>query len=112
MVEDKIAEDLPDLVDQRRFGRHQQRREPERKEPEPGSDFRGRKWASQELPVGLEPQRGFNLRAKIVGPMGENVKWIQGETGNSRIQVMGHGSGYIDNETGREVDKPMFLNVA
>lgn len=109
-IEKKIEEALPDLVDQRRFGR--QRREPEERKPEQREPPFRRPWANEELPVGLEPQRGFNLRAKIVGPNGENVKYIQTQIGNGRVQVMGHGSGYIDNETGREVDKPMFLNVS
>ncbi|KAI9143250.1 hypothetical protein BKA69DRAFT_1026903, partial [Paraphysoderma sedebokerense] len=61
--------------------------------------------------VGFEGERGFNVRAKIVGPAGAYVKHIQKETG-ARVQLKGIGSGYTDAETGREADEPLHVWVS
>jgi len=60
--------------------------------------------------VGLETIRNFNVRAKVVGPSGMFVKYIQQETG-TRVQIKGLGSGFVDQETGQEHDEPMYIHV-
>ncbi|KAF9788650.1 eukaryotic type KH-domain type I [Thelephora terrestris] len=69
-----------------------------------------RKWPEEKLPVGLDSIRNFNVRAKVVGPSGVFVKYIQQET-QTRVQIKGLGSGFVDQETGREADEPMYIHV-
>lgn len=69
-----------------------------------------RKWNEERLPIGLESLRNFNVRAKIVGPGGVFVKYIQNETG-TRVQIKGRGSGFIETDTGREADDEMFIHI-
>lgn len=69
-----------------------------------------RKWPEEKLPVGLDSIRNFNVRAKVVGPSGVFVKYIQQET-STRVQIKGIGSGFVDQETGREADEPMYIHV-
>jgi len=70
-----------------------------------------RKWPEEKIPVGLESLRNFNVRAKIVGPQGLFVKHIQQET-SARVQIKGRGSGFVENETGRESDEPMHIHIS
>jgi len=69
-----------------------------------------RKWPEAKLPVGIETIRNFNVRAKVVGPQGMFVKYIQQET-QARVQIKGVGSGFIDQETGQESDEPMHIHI-
>ncbi|TFK71439.1 hypothetical protein BDN72DRAFT_458864 [Pluteus cervinus] len=69
-----------------------------------------RKWPEEKLPVGLDSIRNFNVRAKVVGPSGSFVKYIQQETG-TRVQIKGLGSGFIDQETGKESDEPLYIHI-
>ncbi|KAH8101920.1 hypothetical protein BXZ70DRAFT_932475 [Cristinia sonorae] len=69
-----------------------------------------RKWPEEKIPVGIETIRNFNVRAKVVGPSGSFVKYIQQETG-TRVQIKGIGSGFVDQETGQEHDEPMYIHV-
>ncbi|THU93891.1 hypothetical protein K435DRAFT_182116 [Dendrothele bispora CBS 962.96] len=69
-----------------------------------------RKWPEEKLPVGLDSIRNFNVRAKVVGPSGSFVKYIQQETG-TRVQIKGIGSGFVDQETGRESDEPLYIHI-
>ncbi|KAI0634872.1 hypothetical protein C8Q77DRAFT_1054455 [Trametes polyzona] len=69
-----------------------------------------RKWPEEKIPIGIESIRNFNVRAKVVGPSGMFVKYIQQETG-TRVQIKGQGSGFVDQETGHEHDEPMFIHV-
>ncbi|VDB95651.1 unnamed protein product [Peniophora sp. CBMAI 1063] len=69
-----------------------------------------RKWPEEKVPVGIESLRNFNVRAKVVGPTGMFVKYIQQETG-TRVQIKGLGSGFVDQETGRESDEPMHIHI-
>ncbi len=39
------------------------------------------------------------------------VKYIQAETG-ARVQIKGLGSGFMEQDTGRESEEPMHINVA
>ncbi|KAG9106472.1 hypothetical protein FRC07_008809 [Ceratobasidium sp. 392] len=81
----------------------------ERKRDDRGRERR--KWPEEKIPVGLETLRNFNVRAKVVGPTGMFVKYIQQETG-TRVQIKGQGSGYLDNETGRESEEPMHIHIS
>lgn len=38
------------------------------------------------------------------------VKYIQQET-QTRVQIKGLGSGFVDQETGREAEEPMYIHV-
>ncbi|PPQ68456.1 hypothetical protein CVT26_006043 [Gymnopilus dilepis] len=69
-----------------------------------------RKWPEEKLPVGLESIRNFNIRAKVVGPGGSFVKYIQAET-STRVQIKGLGSGFIDQETGQEEPVPLYIHI-
>ncbi|KAI0073633.1 hypothetical protein K474DRAFT_1603013 [Panus rudis PR-1116 ss-1] len=69
-----------------------------------------RKWPEEKLPVGIESIRNFNVRAKVVGPQGMFVKYIQQET-QTRVQIKGLGSGFIDQETNAEHPEPMYIHV-
>ncbi|OAQ98276.1 hypothetical protein LLEC1_03920 [Akanthomyces lecanii] len=103
-VNELIEQELPQLVDERRFKRRD-------REPEAEDTGRRNKWPEESIPVGLEPVPGFNLRAQIVGAGGSYVKHIQQETG-CRVQIKGRGSGYIERDTNQESDDEMFLHVA
>ncbi|OAA71191.1 KH domain protein [Cordyceps fumosorosea ARSEF 2679] len=104
-VNELIEQELPQLVDERRFKRR------EREQPEGEENSRRNKWPEESIPVGLEPIPGFNLRAQIVGAGGSYVKHIQTETG-CRVQIKGRGSGYIERDTNQESEEEMFLHVA
>ena len=41
---------------------------------------------------------------------GSFVKYIQQET-NARVQIKGIGSGFVDQETGKEHDEPLFIHI-
>ncbi|OJT03482.1 hypothetical protein TRAPUB_5901 [Trametes pubescens] len=69
-----------------------------------------RKWPEEKIPIGIDSIRNFNVRAKVVGPSGMFVKYIQQETG-TRVQIKGQGSGFVDQDTGHEHDEPMFIHV-
>ena len=38
------------------------------------------------------------------------VKYIQQETG-TRVQIKGLGSGFVDQETGKESEEPMHIHI-
>ncbi|KAJ3002166.1 hypothetical protein HKX48_002497, partial [Thoreauomyces humboldtii] len=65
----------------------------------------------EKVYVGIEPDRMFNVRAKLVGPQGAFVKHIQQET-QTRVQLKGRGSGYIEQMTGREEDDALHIHVS
>ncbi|KAG8925038.1 hypothetical protein FRC03_003173 [Tulasnella sp. 419] len=93
-VEELINVDMGSLVDRRGTDDRPQRR----------------KWAEEKIFINLETLRNFNVRAKVVGPAGMFVKHIQSETG-TRVQIKGQGSGFYDNETGKESDEPMHIHI-
>ncbi|KAH7040454.1 uncharacterized protein B0I36DRAFT_426899 [Microdochium trichocladiopsis] len=104
-IEELMKQELPTLVDERRFRRRDQ-------EPQVERDELGRrKWPEAKIPIDLEPVPGFNLRAQVVGHGGSYVKHIQQETG-CRVQIKGRGSGFIETATNRESEEDMFLHVA
>ncbi|EEH18509.2 hypothetical protein PABG_07569 [Paracoccidioides brasiliensis Pb03] len=104
-IEELMKQELPNLVDERRFRRREPEQQVERDE------YGRRKWPEERIPVDLEPIPGFNLRAQVVGPGGAYVKHIQQET-RCRVQIKGRGSGFTEHGTGRESDEPMYLHVA
>ncbi|KAL0470828.1 hypothetical protein QR685DRAFT_265329 [Neurospora intermedia] len=103
-IEEMMKQELPQLVDERRFRRRDQ-------EQVERDEYGRRKWPEERIPINLEPVPGFNLRAQVVGHGGAYVKHIQQETG-CRVQIKGRGSGYIEASTGRESDDDMYLHVA
>jgi hypothetical protein len=118
-----MTQELPNLVDERRFRRP---REAEPVERDHLGRVRGyqtflhflftltfdkRKWPEEKIPINLELIPGFNLRAQVVGHQGVNVKHIQQEA-NCKIQIKGRGSGFIEHDTGQESDEPMYLHVS
>ncbi|MCJ1369465.1 hypothetical protein MMC20_000676 [Loxospora ochrophaea] len=96
-VEEMMKQELPNLVDERRF----RRREPEQVERD---EFGRRKWPEERIPIDLEPIPGFNLRAQVVGHGGAYVKHIQQET-RCRVQIKGRGSGFMERDSGQESDE-------
>nr|POE85526.1 uncharacterized protein c30d11.14c [Quercus suber] len=108
MIEELMTQELPNLVDERRFGRRPPREEGP---PVERDNYGRRKWPEEHIPIDLEPIPGFNLRAQVVGSGGSYVKWIQTET-HCRVQIKGRGSGYFEHETGVESDQPMYLSIA
>ncbi|KAG6138499.1 hypothetical protein E4U12_008173 [Claviceps purpurea] len=112
-INELIQQELPQLVDERRFRRRDQEQpEPEKERVDRDREHGGRrKWPEVRIPIDLEPVPGFNLRAQIVGHGGSYVKHIQQETG-CRVQIKGRGSGYLEGGTNRESDEDMFLHVA
>jgi hypothetical protein len=118
-IEELMKQELPNLVDERRF----RRREPEPFERDefgrvtyPVSMFvivantSQRKWPEERIPIDLEPIVGFNLRAQVVGAGGAYVKHIQQDTG-CRVQIKGRNSGFLEPLTNRESDEAMYLHV-
>lgn len=103
-IEELMKQELPNLVDERRFRRRDQ-------EQVERDEFGRRKWPDAKIPIDLEPVPGFNLRAQVVGHGGSYVKHIQQET-NCRVQIKGRGSGYLEASTNRESDEEMYLHVA
>lgn len=103
-IEELMKQELPNLVDERRFRRRDQ-------EQVERDEFGRRKWPEAKIPISLEPIQGFNLRAQVVGHGGAYVKHIQQETG-CRVQIKGRGSGYLEASTNRESDDDMYLHVA
>ncbi|RWA08591.1 hypothetical protein EKO27_g6506 [Xylaria grammica] len=103
-IEEMMKQELPNLVDERRFRRRDQ-------EQVERDEFGRRKWPEAKIPINLEPVQGFNLRAQIVGHGGAYVKHIQQETG-CRVQIKGRGSGYLEASTNRESEDDMYLHVA
>ncbi|KAG5927732.1 hypothetical protein E4U42_001890 [Claviceps africana] len=112
-INELIKQELPQLVDERRFRRRDQEQpEPDRERVERDRDHAGRrKWPEERISIDLEPIPGFNLRAQIVGHGGSYVKHIQQETG-CRVQIKGRGSGYLEAGTNCESDEDMYLHVA
>ncbi|ORX98529.1 aconitase family-domain-containing protein [Clohesyomyces aquaticus] len=104
-IEELMKQDLPNLVDERRFRRGREQDTVERDE------YGRRKWPEEKIPVDLEPIGGFNLRAQVVGQGGQNVKYIQQET-RCKVQIKGRGSGFMEPQSGQESDEPMYLHVA
>lgn len=103
-INELMAREVPQLVEDR----HQRRLDYENQRPPPRER---RRWPEEKVPVNLENIRMFNVRSKIVGPGGMFVKYIQNETG-TRVQIKGLGSGFIESDTGVELNEPMHIAIA
>ncbi|MBW0494785.1 hypothetical protein O181_034500 [Austropuccinia psidii MF-1] len=99
-VNELIEQDLGPLTEAPFVHHRRERREPRERQ----------KWPEHKLEIGLENLRNFNVRAKVVGPGGMFVKYIQSETG-SRVQIKGIGSGFYETDTGTESTEPMHINI-
>ena len=89
-INNLMMQDLPPLLDDRLH----------RNDPRASNE--------EIVPINLEPLRNFNVRAKVVGPSGLFVKYIQHET-RVRVQIKGRGSGYLEGDTGRELQETMHI---
>ncbi|RUS25110.1 hypothetical protein BC938DRAFT_472612 [Jimgerdemannia flammicorona] len=69
-----------------------------------------RQFLQTKVFVGIDPDRSFNVRAKIVGPQGAYVKHIQSETG-AKVQLKGRGSGFVEPTSGTEAFEPLHLHI-
>jgi len=92
-INNLMVQDLPPLLDDRLH----------RNDPRASNE--------EIVPINLEPLRNFNVRAKIVGPSGLFVKYIQHET-RVRVQIKGRGSGYLEGDTGRELQETMHIHLS
>ncbi|KAJ1921930.1 hypothetical protein H4219_000277 [Mycoemilia scoparia] len=72
--------------------------------------YRSRQLYQETVHIGVESERGFNVRAKVIGSGGENMKFIQNVTG-AKVQVKGMGSGFIETSLGSELPEPMHIQV-
>ncbi|KZO98466.1 eukaryotic type KH-domain (KH-domain type I) [Calocera viscosa TUFC12733] len=99
---EKAAAKIHELMQQELGPLVEDRRKDERRER--------RKWPEEKIEIGLPVLRNFNVRAKVVGPAGAFVKYIQQET-QTRVQIKGQGSGFYESETGRESDEPMHIHL-
>ncbi|RMZ83771.1 hypothetical protein DV738_g856, partial [Chaetothyriales sp. CBS 135597] len=102
-IEELMKQELPNLVDERRFRRRDQ-------DTVERDEFGRRKWPEERIPLNMENVPGFNLRAQVVGQGGAYVKHIQQESG-CKVQIKGRGSGFMEHSTGQESDEPIYLHV-
>ncbi|ORX49070.1 hypothetical protein DM01DRAFT_261046 [Hesseltinella vesiculosa] len=70
-----------------------------------------RRFHEQRVEVDIIEGPHFNLRAKIVGPQGSFVKYINQTTG-CRVQVRGRGSGFIEYDSGVESKEPLYIHIS
>lgn len=103
-INELMAQDMPQLTEDR----HQKRLEYEAQRR--AGPPQKREWPEEKVVIGLDPLRNFNVRAKVVGPQGMFVKYIQNETG-TRVQIKGLGSGFIDATSGAESQEDMHIHI-
>ncbi|TPX66730.1 hypothetical protein SpCBS45565_g04245 [Spizellomyces sp. 'palustris'] len=96
-IDELINQAPPAFPEERRPGGH-------------GPGGPARQLFSAKVFVGIEPDRMFNVRAKLVGPGGQYVKHIQQET-STKVQLKGRGSGYIEQQSGQEAPEPLHIHV-
>ncbi|KDN39953.1 hypothetical protein K437DRAFT_258837 [Tilletiaria anomala UBC 951] len=111
MIADLMKQDVPQLIEDRAAKRLEWENQARPKDTGWQGKGERRKWPEEKVFIGLESLRNFNIRAKVVGPGGLFVKYIQSETG-TRVQIKGIGSGFIDLDTGRESDEPMHISIS
>ncbi|KAI8076844.1 uncharacterized protein BX664DRAFT_344079 [Halteromyces radiatus] len=70
-----------------------------------------RKFYEENVLIGIPEGPHYNVRAKIVGPQGAYVKHISSVTG-CRIQVRGKGSGFYEQDTGKESEEPLYMHIS
>ncbi|KAJ3220346.1 hypothetical protein HDU67_000013 [Dinochytrium kinnereticum] len=69
-----------------------------------------RGYSSTKLFIDFEPDKFFNIRAKIVGPQGSYMKHVQQETG-CRVFLKGKGSGYESQTFSSNSDEALHLEI-
>ncbi|KAL9932352.1 hypothetical protein V8E36_008831 [Tilletia maclaganii] len=106
-IHELMQEELPTLIEDR----HAKRLEWEAQRPPPREQRERRRWPEEKVPINLTQLRNFNVRAKVVGPGGLFVKFIQQETG-AKVQIKGQGSGFIEFDTQQESEEPMHIHLA
>ncbi|KAI8813122.1 hypothetical protein BJ742DRAFT_522320 [Cladochytrium replicatum] len=84
---------------------------PETRPPPPTGPPQRPQLPQAKIYVGVEADRMYNVRAKIVGPRGEYVKHIQATSGAKVVQLKGRGSGFIDHATGQEADDNLYIHL-
>lgn len=104
-INEIINSEMPQLIEDR-YAKRQEYEQQRR-----GGPPQRREWSDEKIAIGLESLRNFNIRAKVVGPQGLFVKYIQHETG-TRVQIKGVGSGFIESQSGMEAPEPMYIHVA
>ncbi|KAI8848982.1 hypothetical protein BC829DRAFT_393061, partial [Chytridium lagenaria] len=72
--------------------------------------YTARGYSSTKMFLDFEPDKSFNVRAKIVGPQGAFVKHIQHETG-CRVFLKGKGSGYELQSSTANPNEPLHLEL-
>mmetsp|Transcript_20735 Transcript_20735/g.28969 ORF Transcript_20735/g.28969 Transcript_20735/m.28969 type:complete len:415 (+) Transcript_20735:89-1333(+) len=66
---------------------------------------------SAKVVVDVPNAPGFNLKHRVIGPMGGFMKHIEDRAG-IRVFLRGRGSGFIEGALGHEMEEPMFLYLA
>lgn len=107
-VNEVINSEAPQLIEERGM-RGKAPTPSDRDQPRPPRSERPR-WNEEKIYIHLEPMRNFHVRAKIVGPGGMFVKYIQQETG-TRVYVKGRGSGFRESDTGMESNDVLHIHV-
>lgn len=111
-INELINKDMGSLVDERRFRRKEHEEEmksgtlddqaPQQQQRKPRVEDR--------VPINLDQYPLYQIRGKIIGQGGQNVKHIQNETG-IRVQIKGRGSGFVERDTNLEEDVPLYLHL-
>lgn len=73
-----------------------------------------RRATNEPRPARAKQSSTMRRRDEMELPMGESSADhpdIQAETG-CRVQIKGLGSGFMENETGREAEEPMHISMA
>ncbi|KAI8065803.1 hypothetical protein BC940DRAFT_303633 [Gongronella butleri] len=76
-----------------------------------GGYERSRRFHEDRVEVDLPDSPHYNIRAKIVGPQGAFVKYINNVSG-CRVQVRGRGSGFVEYDTGVESSEPLYIHLS
>jgi len=62
--------------------------------------------------IGIPGDDDFNVKKKIFGPGGKNMKCITSRSPGAKIRLRGEGSGFLEWDTGMESPEQLQLNVS